>query len=957
MYGLLRRVFGYPLVLASVILLPIVTFAGPQEQFLEFTDDYVDIADSDALDLTGGAFTVSAWIKPTAWGNNNQGRIIDHGGGSSGGSGWSLHLENKASNGSPQALRMQINNSSTYNDRSDSGVIQLDTWQHVAVSYDGVTLAFYVNAISAGQSAGAPVPLARSSVIRIGARATDAQRFFTGAIDEVRIWNRALSQQDILALYNLELTGSEPGLVAYYSFNEGSGQVAADASPGGFDGQLGSSPVADDQDPVWKPDPPVANTAPQVDAGLNRALGWSPAATELQGSVSDDGLPAATLSSTWTVVSGPGEVVFADPASPSTSATFSVPGTYVLRLSADDTLLASSDDVTIQLQPVSNTEPQVDAGPDRALIWSPVATELQGSVGDDGLPVATLSSNWTVVSGPGEVVFADPTSPSTSADFAVPGTYVLRLSADDTLLANSDDVIVQFHSQALLTSIEITPNPATVAPESSQQFSVQGFDQTGAPLPTAPAWSATGGTIDAQTGLYTADLAIGQFSVEASDRGVSASVKVYVAPWPTAGWTASTPQEAELDQALLEQARDYALTGGGSGYITRRGRLVMSWGSDTTRYEVKSTTKSVGAMILGLALKDGLLQLDDVAQTHLPSVGVPPDNNSGTGWLDEITILNLATHTAGFEKTGDFGALMFEPGTVWAYTDGGANWLADVLTSLYAQDLHTIAFDRLFTPLGLTSSDLTWRENIYRPDLVGGVKRREFGAGIGAHVDALARIGYLMLRGGRWESANLIPAAFVEQVRTTQQSVTGLPVGNDTYSRFGGASDHYGILWWNNADGAIAGLPVDAYWAWGIGDSLIVVIPSLDMVVTRAGSAWDGSRDPSYYQALEPFLAPIAQAALVGAGNEASVVQAGADQLIKLPVNTVHLTGAVSDHNSAGALTTSWSVVAGPGNVSFGDSSELLTAVQFSLDGTYVLRLTADDGIDSASDDVTITVA
>ena len=105
----------------------------------------------------------------------------------------------------------------------------------------------------------------------------------------------------------------------------------------------------------------------------------------------------------------------------------------------------------------------------------------------------------------------------------------------------------------------------------------------------------------------------------------------------------------------------------------------------------------------------------------------------------------------------------------------------------------------------------------------------------------------------------MIPRSFVDVARTTVPDMVGLPVMNDYKRRFANASNHYGLLWWNNADGTLANVPRDAYWAWGLGDSLIVVIPSLDIVVARAGSAWSGSRNPDYYQVLEPFLGPIVE--------------------------------------------------------------------------------------------------
>jgi CubicO group peptidase (beta-lactamase class C family) len=53
-----------------------------------------------------------------------------------------------------------------------------------------------------------------------------------------------------------------------------------------------------------------------------------------------------------------------------------------------------------------------------------------------------------------------------------------------------------------------------------------------------------------------------------------------------------------------------------------------------------------------------------------------------------------------------------------------------------------------------------------------------------------------------------------------------------------GANRHYGLLFWNNGNGAMASVPSDAYWSWGLGDSFILVVPSKRLVVARAGPAW-----------------------------------------------------------------------------------------------------------------------
>ena len=87
------------------------------------------------------------------------------------------------------------------------------------------------------------------------------------------------------------------------------------------------------------------------------------------------------------------------------------------------------------------------------------------------------------------------------------------------------------------------------------------------------------------------------------------------------------------------------------------------------------------------------------------------------------------------------------------------------------------------------------------------------------------------------------------------------------------------------------------------------------------------------------------------------MVDAGPDQTVPIPSAT--LNGSASDDglpNPPGALTYTWSVVTGPGTVSFADASATNTTASFSGSGVYTLRLTAYDGAASSSDDVVITV-
>jgi hypothetical protein len=86
------------------------------------------------------------------------------------------------------------------------------------------------------------------------------------------------------------------------------------------------------------------------------------------------------------------------------------------------------------------------------------------------------------------------------------------------------------------------------------------------------------------------------------------------------------------------------------------------------------------------------------------------------------------------------------------------------------------------------------------------------------------------------------------------------------------------------------------------------------------------------------------------------VVNAGPDQQVTLPDTATMAGSATDDGLPDGTLTTTWSPVSGPGTATFTQPSSLSTTVSFSEVGTYILRLTADDGPLETSDDLTVTV-
>jgi len=259
-------------------------------------------------------------------------------------------------------------------------------------------------------------------------------------------------------LIGFEVVLSESGQVLLQYGTVGSnGQAQGNSATIGIENSLGTvalqysynqAVLSDGQAIVFVPPntPPPVNTAPVVNAGNDQTI-TLPMVANLAGTATDDGLPnpPATVTTTWSVVSGTGTVTFGNVNALSTTATFSASGTYTLRLTASDSALSTSDDVVITVNPPTpvNQAPVVNAGPDQA-ITLPATASLSGTATDDGLPnpPATVTTTWTKASGPGTVTFGNASALNTTATFSAAGSYTLRLTANDSALSASDDVVV-----------------------------------------------------------------------------------------------------------------------------------------------------------------------------------------------------------------------------------------------------------------------------------------------------------------------------------------------------------------------------------------------------------------------------------------------------------------------------------------------------------------------------------
>jgi hypothetical protein len=135
-------------------------------------------------------------------------------------------------------------------------------WYHLATTYDHITGAhkLYIDedlVVTTSAIAGSP-PDHTAKTLNSGSG--QAQNTYSGdwspsgvlgAIDEVRIWNTARSIDQITADMHTCSPAMTSDLAGYWSFDEGSGQVAHDATSNGNDLQLGNSAAADSYDPTW----------------------------------------------------------------------------------------------------------------------------------------------------------------------------------------------------------------------------------------------------------------------------------------------------------------------------------------------------------------------------------------------------------------------------------------------------------------------------------------------------------------------------------------------------------------------------------------------------------------------------------------------------------------------------------------------------------------------------------
>ncbi len=213
----------------------------------------------------------------------------------------------------------------------------------------------------------------------------------------------------------------------------------------------------------------IVNQAPTVTATATPLVNL-PQTAVLTGSVNDDGLPNGTVTSLWTQSSGPGVVTFADPTSPTTTASFSVSGIYILNLTASDGAASATTNVTV----IANSPPNVSVTANPQVFNLGSSSTLTGVVSDDGLPNGTLSFAWSQLSGPGTATFSNPTSTNTTISFSAAGTYTLQLVANDSAATGGANLtLTVLPGQQVNPALQlIVPGAQTTAPNNVLVFDI-----------------------------------------------------------------------------------------------------------------------------------------------------------------------------------------------------------------------------------------------------------------------------------------------------------------------------------------------------------------------------------------------------------------------------------------------------------------------------------------------------
>lgn len=211
---------------------------NPSALSFDGVDDRVDCGNNAVFSLTS-TITLEARIKPSATISTFQRCIANENAGS--GYAFGVFATNN--------FEFYGGTAGNVNLKTTSSPLAIDAWQHIAATYDtslgSNNLKLFLNGVLVTQKT-ITTPLAVSGLnLSIGSR-PNGGILFAGSIDDVRIWNVARTESEILASYNRELIGNESGLVGYWKLNEGTGTTALDSTANANNGTISGATYTTD---------------------------------------------------------------------------------------------------------------------------------------------------------------------------------------------------------------------------------------------------------------------------------------------------------------------------------------------------------------------------------------------------------------------------------------------------------------------------------------------------------------------------------------------------------------------------------------------------------------------------------------------------------------------------------------------------------------------------------------
>jgi hypothetical protein len=161
---------------------------------LDGADDFIALP---AIDVAGSALTIAAWVKSSSFSPSVDQRFIAKSTGTAEQSHyWMVGQTNNGQN----RLRFRLKTGGTTMTLiATSGTLPLNTWYHVAATYDGTTMRLFLNGTEVGTAAKSGVLTSGGAPVNIG-RNPDGSNHMHGAIDDVRIYRRALNASEIGAV-------------------------------------------------------------------------------------------------------------------------------------------------------------------------------------------------------------------------------------------------------------------------------------------------------------------------------------------------------------------------------------------------------------------------------------------------------------------------------------------------------------------------------------------------------------------------------------------------------------------------------------------------------------------------------------------------------------------------------------------------------------------------------------